>query len=44
MTKDAGKSRPVPAPERKTEPKRADEARQLDVVELEERIAPMRTS
>ena len=41
MTKDAGKS-PVPAPEKKTEPKRGDEVRELDVVELEERIAPMR--
>lgn len=44
MTKDAGKSRPVPAPEETTEPKRADEVRELDVVELEERIAPMRSS
>jgi hypothetical protein len=42
MTKDTGKSRPVPAPDKRTEPKRADETKDLDVVELEERIAPMR--
>lgn len=42
MTKDSGKSRPTPAPERKAEPRRTDEVKELDVQELEERIAPVR--
>jgi hypothetical protein len=42
MMKDSGKSRPTPAPDKKTEPRRADEAKELDVQELEERVAPMK--
>ncbi|HTC23935.1 MAG TPA: hypothetical protein VK688_06200 [Gemmatimonadales bacterium] len=42
MTKETGKGRPAPAPDKKTEPKRADERKELDVEVLEERIAPMR--
>jgi hypothetical protein len=42
MTKDSGKSRPAPAPEKKAEPRRTDEAKELDVQELEERVAPMK--
>jgi len=42
MTKDSGKSRPVPAPDKKAKPRDAEEVKDLDVVELEERIAPMR--
>lgn len=41
MTKDSGKSRPVPTPDKKANPKPADDVKELDVVELEERIAPM---
>ena len=41
MTKDSEKSQPVPAPEKKTEPRRTDEAKELEVQELEERVAPM---
>jgi hypothetical protein len=41
MTKDSEKSRPAPAPTKKTEP-RPDQGTELDVKELEERIAPMK--
>ena len=40
MTKDSGKSRPAPTPEKKTEPRTTEEAKELDVQQLEERIAP----
>ena len=40
MTKDSEKTQPVPAPEKKTEPRRTDEAKELEVQELEERVAP----
>jgi hypothetical protein len=40
MTKDSGKSRPTLAPEKKTEPRTTDEAKELEVQQLEERIAP----
>jgi hypothetical protein len=42
MTKDSGKSRPVPMPDKKANPKPTEDVKDLDVVELEERIAPMR--
>jgi hypothetical protein len=42
MTKDSGKSRPVPTPDKKTNPQHPDEVKDLDVIELEERIAPRR--
>jgi hypothetical protein len=42
MTKDSGKSRPAPAPEKKTERRNAEEVKELDVQQLEERIAPTR--
>lgn len=44
MTQDSGKSRPVPTPDKKAKPKDADEIKDLDVVELEERVAPMRVT
>ena len=40
MTKDSEKSQPVPAPEKKTEPRPTDKAKELEVQELEERVAP----
>ena len=42
MTKDSGKSRPAPTPDKKANPKDAEEVKELGVVELEERIAPTR--
>jgi hypothetical protein len=42
MTKDSGKSRPAPTPEKKTGQRTAEEVKELDVQQLEERIAPTR--
>ena len=42
MTKDSGKTRPAPTPDKKAEPRRTDEVKELDVQELEERVAPMK--